>query len=334
LPESFPGITFDEQGVCNFCSSHQTIAPLGEEKLLDILSNRKGTIYDCVVPLSGGKDSTYVLYYAVKELGLRAIGVNYDSGFQSEMSVRNIKRACEILDVPLVIHRADFHRRVEILKEIFNIANIVGLPIGVCANCHNGIRAASRYAAKLHGVRTVLSGTTQFERFGHNPITGRKYLLRKLTKCNLPRLLPHLIRCAGLIARERVRLDKPTWGRPYLSGDKGDVETVYLFDYIPWDCMHTEIVGLLGKELEWEYPGDRVDRFDCFLHPFLNYKWFVESGISLDGYLYSNMIRMGAISREDALTREEGIERELRQDCSELIKLHEFNGVTLDWLRP
>jgi len=333
LPDSFAGITFDEDGVCNFCSSYEKIMPLGEKKLWNILSRKNGGSYDCVIQLSGGKDSTYVLYYAVKKLGLKVIAVNYDSGFQSEMAMRNMKRTCAVLNVPLVIHKADFGKRVQILKKVFNIANIVGIPIGSCANCSDGIRAASRYVARLHGVRTILSGQTDFERFPHNPITGGRYILTKLSKCNPFKVLPHLIQCGGLMAMERARLNMPAWKKGYLSGNTSNIKTVYLFDYIPWTCMQPDTIGLLAKEVGWEYPGDRADRFDCLLHPFLCYKWFYETGISWDGYLYSVLIRMGTMSRDDALTRERILVRNLQQNCHELIKLPEFNGVTLDWLR-
>jgi len=334
LPESFPGITFNENGICNFCSSYETISPLGENKLVDLLDKQRSKSYDCVVPLSGGKDSTFVLYYAVKRLGLKVICVNYDSGFQSKLAMTNMKRACEILNVPLVINKADFQERVKILRGILEIAKTVGIPIGICANCHNGIRSAAMCVAKLHGVKTIMSGTTQFERFGVNPITGGKFLARKLTRCSLPKILPSLIRVSVLIGLERIRLGMPIWDRRLSFGDGGNVKTVYLYEYIPWACMHEDIVGLLAKEVEWEHSEERVDRFDCLLHPFLNYKWFHEAGISLDGYLYSDMVRMGRMSRKDALGREQIIERKLQEDCSELIRLPEFSGVSLDWLRP
>lgn len=334
LPESFPGITFNESGVCHFCTSYEKLSPLGEGALADVLNRQKGGRYDCVVPLSGGKDSTYALYYAVKKLGLKVVCVNYDSGFQSELAIRNMKRACEILDVPLVVYKADFPRRVKIVKEVLKIGKTVGIPIGMCANCHNGIRSAAVRVAKLHGVKAIISGTTQFERFGHNPVTGGKYSLRRLAKRSLPRILPGLVRVSALVGLERIRLGMPLFGNKDLRGGGAGVTTVHLYEYIPWTCMHKDIVGLLEEEVGWEHAKERVDRFDCLLHPFLNYKWFRETGISLDGYLYSDMIRMGAMSREDALGRERIIESRLKEDCSELTKLRDFDEVSLDWLRP
>jgi hypothetical protein len=79
LPESFPKISLNEKRICNFFSSYETFIPLGENKLVDILERHKAKSYDCVIPISGGKDSTYVLYYAVKKLGLKVICVTNQS---------------------------------------------------------------------------------------------------------------------------------------------------------------------------------------------------------------------------------------------------------------
>ena len=106
MPETFQGITFDEDGVCSLCTataakheSPRRLAELGEV----VRSYGRGGNYDCVVPLSGGKDSTYILYSAVRDLGLRVIAVNYDSGYQSDEGRDNVRNACEALGVEAVL---------------------------------------------------------------------------------------------------------------------------------------------------------------------------------------------------------------------------------------
>ncbi len=65
--ENYPGITFDNDGVCNFCKSNKQYTPLGEGLLIQIFDKIKSkkTTYDALVPISGGKDSTYILYHQI-----------------------------------------------------------------------------------------------------------------------------------------------------------------------------------------------------------------------------------------------------------------------------
>jgi hypothetical protein len=76
MPESYPGVSFDHEGICNLCTDYKPQRCLGEGKLVELIasSEKKGE-YDSVVPLSGGKDSTYILYHAVKKLKLKCIAV-------------------------------------------------------------------------------------------------------------------------------------------------------------------------------------------------------------------------------------------------------------------
>jgi 3'-phosphoadenosine 5'-phosphosulfate sulfotransferase (PAPS reductase)/FAD synthetase len=66
LPENFQRISFDEQGVCSYCKSYRPFIPRDEKIILDQFQRAKNKVrpYDAIVPLSGGKDSTYVLYLA------------------------------------------------------------------------------------------------------------------------------------------------------------------------------------------------------------------------------------------------------------------------------
>ncbi|MEW6079440.1 MAG: hypothetical protein AB1724_16660, partial [Thermodesulfobacteriota bacterium] len=95
LPESYPGIQFNEKGECHLCTGYQKPATKGEDALHRLLTSRKGSRYDCLVTLSGGRDSSYVLYYAVKVLGLNTLALNYDNGFRHPQALANMKTACE-----------------------------------------------------------------------------------------------------------------------------------------------------------------------------------------------------------------------------------------------
>jgi len=99
-------ITFDQDGVCNHCTSYfekaATILPSPEvaEKryraMIDMVkANGKGKEYDCVIGLSGGVDSSYVAYLAWKE-GLRALTVHFDNGWNSELAIKNIENIVKV----------------------------------------------------------------------------------------------------------------------------------------------------------------------------------------------------------------------------------------------
>ena len=99
-----------EDGICTLCKIHDRSPrfekdPLGKDKLLEKLTSRASDNYDCVVPVSGGKDSTYALFYVVKELGLKPLAVSADSGFVVESAMENIENICEKLSVFISIAR-------------------------------------------------------------------------------------------------------------------------------------------------------------------------------------------------------------------------------------
>ncbi|MFM1919529.1 MAG: hypothetical protein RLZZ303_1163 [Candidatus Hydrogenedentota bacterium] len=106
-----PGIRFDAQGVCQYCHMQDRLErqfPLGAEgeaflKRVADAARRdgKGKPYDCVVGFSGGRDSSYCLYYVKEVMGLRPLAVHFDNGWDSESAKRNISLICDELDVDL-----------------------------------------------------------------------------------------------------------------------------------------------------------------------------------------------------------------------------------------
>lgn len=117
MDDTVKGISFDEDGVCTFCKIHDELEhsfPMNEEtpvklqKLIEkIKKEGKGKKYDCVLGVSGGRDSTYTLLSAVK-LGLRPLAVHFDNGWNTDLAVMNIKNVCKALGVDLYTHVADW----------------------------------------------------------------------------------------------------------------------------------------------------------------------------------------------------------------------------------
>lgn len=102
LPASIKGITFDEEGVCNHCRDYErnfaawdSIKDRKSQEFQQLLEKAKSLKrpYDCLVPLSGGKDSTYALYLATKVYNLRTLAVTLDNGYLSNPAKENIKNA-------------------------------------------------------------------------------------------------------------------------------------------------------------------------------------------------------------------------------------------------
>lgn len=101
LPETFPGLEFNENGVCNYCLNYEPVKVYGEKELERILSKyrNKGEKYDCIAPISGGRDSAFVLHQLVKKYKMRVVALTVDSGAILPEGYRNIKRVTEVLNV-------------------------------------------------------------------------------------------------------------------------------------------------------------------------------------------------------------------------------------------
>lgn len=126
LDTTVQSIRFDEEGICNFCHSHDSFLsyysqeePIRNEKFETLLSqirnSGRGKKYDCIVGISGGTDSTYTLYMAVKS-GLRPLAVYFDNGWSTETSVQNIKNATKKLNVDLYTYVVDWEEFKELQK--------------------------------------------------------------------------------------------------------------------------------------------------------------------------------------------------------------------------
>ena len=100
MDETVPSLILNKKGECQYCSMHSQMDleyPLNKNtntKLLNIVKkikiDGKNNKYDCICGISGGRDSSYMLYYVKEVLGLRPLAVHYDNGFNSKISTNNI----------------------------------------------------------------------------------------------------------------------------------------------------------------------------------------------------------------------------------------------------
>jgi hypothetical protein len=330
LPESYPGIVFDEEGVCNYCLEYEPDRQaIGKAELLEIVAGKERTgPYDCIVPMSGGKDSTYILYYIVKELRLRPLAVSYNSGYQHEIAATNVRTACEVLNVPL----EEVYSPGEIQSRLLNAGYVLSKKLGRiwgCANCAAILRVLPVLAANRHRVPFVFYGDSRLEAVANKKSEtaaggGIRNKLLKMGKtvAKDPSLAYHGSRYIYWRMRQRLALGFPfsLVVKPFAVPEFSDENPTFIhfYDYVSWDSIKN--VGLLETEVGWKHPVGRDTRFDCTLECISNLWYLKDYGISHVGVNLCNVVREGRMSREGALTREEEVKKTAQAEYDELIR--------------
>ncbi len=170
--ETIPGIKFDEEGVSNFCRLQEKMMadyPRGETGAKDwaeivskIKAVGKNHRYDCIIGVSGGVDSSYLLHMA-KEYGLRPLAVNLDNGFNSEIAVQNIYKVTSKLNIDLETYVIDY----EEIKDLMLSYMKASLP-WIDAPTDNAIKAAMYKIAQKEGIKYIIRGN-DFRSEGKQP---------------------------------------------------------------------------------------------------------------------------------------------------------------------
>lgn len=287
---SIPGIRFDERGVCNFCSNHDRLEkqfPLDEtgkqslEKLLDkIKSAGKNKEYDCIVGVSGGRDSTYTLYLT-KKLGLRPLAVHFDNGWNSEIAVSNIKNATTRLGIDLHTVVADWEEFKD-LQRSFLKASVSDAEV---PTDYVIISALFQTAAEF-GVKYILNGHS-FRTEGIAPI-GWTYMDGRYIRSVHERFGKAKITSFPILSLTKL---------VYYTLLKG-LKYIPLLQY--FDYRQKEAGEIITKELGWKYYGGHHHE-SIYTHFFQSYFLPMKFKVDKRKLEYSALIRSGQITREIAL---------------------------------
>lgn len=290
--ERVASIFFDERGVCNYCKQIDRLVEeygTGTKKGIEtfnqiiksIKEDGKGKKYDCIIGVSGGTDSSYMLYLT-KKWGLRPLAVHYDNTWNTSIATENIRKVLIALDVDLYTHVVDNKESDDIFKSFF-YADVAEIE----AATDLALAEVMYRAAWKHGVRYVLEGHS-FVAEGITPV-GRNYFDGKYIKYihnkfgKLPMKSYPLMTFSRFLfwsSFARIQKIRPFW---YIDYNKEDART------------------FLEKEYNWSYYGGHhlENRMTAFFHGIYAPQKF---GTDFRNNTLSSLARNGNISREEALT--------------------------------
>lgn len=320
-------IVFDENGICMRCNEYKDrILPEWnhgyghEQELKELIQAIKksgaGKKYDCILGLSGGLDSSYMLHLAVKEWELRPFVFHIDAGWNLPVAEKNIKRLTDKLGVRLHIEKMDWNEMQEMQLAWFR----TGMELLDAPQDHAFIALIDKYSRKL-GVKYILNGYNISTEIIADPVSWSKgseqsgdgtYMKDVVRKyCRIP--IKHYTYTTGF---------KHKFWIPYILG----VKTVKPLNLVP--VTRQQMIDVLGKEYGYESYGQK--HFEDLITKFLE-GWWVPTrfGHDIRRAQLSSLVVTGQMTRDEALeilkkpplTEEES--RELFEEVAKRLEISE-----------
>ncbi len=321
LPETIPNITFNEDGVCNYCLEYYKSAKTAVtdfetkkkrfENFIELARERRiktGSKYDLLVALSGGRDSSYIAL-ALSKMGLKILCVNHNNPFSSNQTMINIKNLIKNINADLITFRYP-NKRQEICTETNLRAWLKKPDLGttglVCLPC-KAIYLKFFEIARKEKIGLIVDGSSPNEsitfkleaRAGRNVKShsvrsflkiGGKFIrnYRYYRVCNL---IPGI--------ETLLSLDGDT---TYLRWRYPDIMKIGYFWFFPYN--EKEVVKAL-KGVGWSKSSDNKSqwRFDCEIDSLKNYLFIKLIGATEKDDRFSKDIRTGQMTRQEAIQR-------------------------------
>jgi hypothetical protein len=310
LPETFPFIEFDRNGVCNVCNQHEQKPLHGRQALEQAVEKyrSKDGEPDCLVAFSGGRDSAYGLHYVKKELGMNPIAFTYDWGLVSDLARRNQARMCAKLGVEHIIRSPDVRAKRRHVRQNLN-AWLHRPDLGMIPLFSAGDKQFYHYGRQLlkeTGIRLTFFCADDMERTefktGFCGVRENQHGMR-LSAYSWKNKLAFLFYYMQQYALNPRYLNSSLLDTllSYYSTYVAKDDFLYLYHYIPWN--EKTIVTTLIDEYGWEVDPETKStwRIDDAYIPFHNYIYYTVAGFSEHDTFRSNQIRAGVITREEAL---------------------------------
>jgi glutamine---fructose-6-phosphate transaminase (isomerizing) len=314
LPSTYPGISFNDEGVCNFCSTHTMQKEHGEnalEVLLDKYRKNDGS-YDCLVGLSGGRDSSYGIHLLKTKYGMNPLAYTYDWGLTTDQARRNIAKVCGQLGIEHIIRAPDIAKKRRHIRKNINAwlkkPELGMVPLFMAGDkdfyhygrelrkqydidltifCSGSLLEQRQFFVGFCGVHQNVTNTARLYDYPFSIKTRlAAYYVFQYVK-NLSYINESLI--------DSIR----SFFTSFLAND----DFLYLYEYLPWD--EKKIEDVLDNVYDWQADtsyGKNQWRMGDGQTAFTNYIFYHVAGFSEFDNFRSNQIREGLLTREEALS--------------------------------
>jgi tRNA(Ile)-lysidine synthase TilS/MesJ len=308
LPATFPGITFNAEGVCNFCLNYKGLEVQAAQKAeyskkFDVLINehRGRSAYDALMCYSGGKDSTYTLAILKEKYHLNVLSVAFDNGFLPDRTMKNINNVVENLGVDHMM----FKPRFDVLARIFSYcADHDVYPLKALERS-SAICTACMGIIKYTALRIALEKNIPFIAYGWSP--GQAPISSAILK-NLPAMMVKMQATVYDPLFKIVGHDID----PYFP-DKKYYDGLYQLPYNinPMAFLDYDIDAIYRDvaRLGWKKPEDvDANSTNCQLNSYADYVHRKHLKFHPYACELANLVRSGNLDRDTAIERLEAEE--------------------------
>lgn len=334
LPSTYPFINFDEKGISNYFKNYKKQEYLGEDSLMSILDKyrSKNGEPDCVVGLSGGRDSSYGLHLLKTKFKMNPIAFTYDWGLTTDTSRVNQAKLCGKLGIEHIIRSANIKQKRNYVRS--NIMAWLKKPhLGMLPVVQAGDKPFMDYGdilAKEHNIKLVIQFTgyqlEQREFFlGFAGINQKLENNQRMSSYNLFNKLKmfYFYSTQTLLNPRYINFALLDNFQGFISSFVRKENSLHFYNYVKWDEQN--IIDVLKQEYNWSNDlayGKNQWRMGDGQTTFNNFIYYTLAGFSEFDNFRSNQICEGLLTRSDALDlakKDNQFKYEVLKNFSEII---------------
>ncbi|MDM7988099.1 MAG: hypothetical protein QUS13_12255 [Smithella sp.] len=302
LPGTFPGIQFDDNHVCNYCTgAHLADDEKKKEytrKFEDLLDSVRGKYdYDVIMAYSGGKDSTYTLYVLAEKYKMRILALTFDNGFISPRAAQNIVHMTDILGATSMFVRPSF----EIMKKVFAVAakedfyspKTLDRASSICTTCIGHVKSLV--------LKTALQMRIPLAAYGWSP--GQAPITSAIMQTS-----PRMQAITNKTVRDPLFRRFPDELRPFFISDDdlkvdGERWPINIHPLAFMKYNENDILNFI-QSLGWVTPLDTdPNSSNCTLNALANHIHRQKFGFHPYAWEIAGIVRSGSMDREEGIEK-------------------------------